>query len=144
MRVFGRREYVFSREEILEQANEEMEDMMGYDYTSPDESELPSPDATLDDVIKLCRKYPDWAIENADTAIFTDLDIFTKGVPNTRNKFIKKFKLFINELKAQQVQDKEKAKYENDKHAGNAKSTTSGVDGDFASLTKDKIAEGIK
>lgn len=143
-RVFGRREYVFSREEILEQANEEMEDMMGYDYTSPDESELPSPDSTLDDVIKLCRKYPDWAIENADTAIFTDLDIFTKGVPNTRNKFIKKFKLFINELKAQQVQDKEKAKYENDKHAGNAKSTTSGVDGDFASLTKDKISEGIK
>ena len=43
-----------------------------------------------------------------------------------------------------QVQDKEKAKYENDKHAGNAKSTTSGVDGDFASLTKDKISEGIK
>ena len=48
---------IMLREEILEQANEEMEDMMGYDYTSPDESELPSPDSTLDDVIKNERKY---------------------------------------------------------------------------------------
>ena len=145
-RDFGKREYVVTREEIIAMAeNKEVEhnnDNLPYD--SPLEEELPQANTSLDDLIRLCRKYPQWAVENAENNMITTLDIFTKGTPKDLKKPKQTFRLLINELRGKVVQDEERAMVKEPRHAGNALSTVTGTEGDFSELTEAKIKEKLK
>lgn len=145
-RVFGKREYVVTREEIIAMAeNTEVEhDNDNLPYDSPLEEELPQANISLDDLIKLCRKYPQWAVENAENNMITTLDIFTKGTPKDLKKPKQTFRLLINELRGKVVQDEERAMVKEPRHAGNALSTVTGTEGDFSELTEAKIKEKLK
>ncbi|KRL79213.1 FtsK/SpoIIIE domain-containing protein [Ligilactobacillus equi] len=145
-KLFGVHKYVATREEIIAMAEEDINDI-GVDsgtYESPTEEEMPASDISMDDLVALCRKYPEWAIENEENEKITGLDVFNKGVPAMTIKNKKIFKITLNSLKGKVAQDEEKQEAEASKkqrHSGNALSTVNGTDGDFATLPEEKVKE---
>lgn len=67
---FGARDYVVTREEVMREIyGDKFKEEEAYNYDVPDT--IPNAEASIDELVETISKYPEWAVANKDSAVFT-------------------------------------------------------------------------
>lgn len=142
-RVFPNRHYLYTVEEIKELAERSMNEIDGGEengvtYEIP--SSLPTPVTPFEELVATCRKYPEWALNNAKSDVILGNNAFNKGTPSSISKAKMAIEGVFAELRKKQAEDLEKEMANNAKTHNSTGSTVSvlrGAEGDFGSYVND-------
>lgn len=135
--VFGHRDYVVTRDEVLAEAEDAEPETEDDSYDSPSEQEMPTADTSINDLIGICKKYPEWFINNENSPVITGNKNFTEGSPAKLKRNKANFDQEMNVLKAKY--EKSTSDIGDQKTAGTSISTMTGINGDFDEAFKEKI-----
>ncbi|MBD5430514.1 FtsK/SpoIIIE domain-containing protein [Lactobacillus sp.] len=79
---FGHHDYVFTREQIMKEMDDDSEDSGANDESYAKPNNIPTVKTPVDELIKIIDHYPEWAVANPNLEAFTDNEEFFNSTPN--------------------------------------------------------------